>query len=152
MKKLFTLLLISTLTISYSFKTAETEVKWLDFNQGYELAQKKHKILLIDVYTAWCGWCKVMDKETYAKPEIIALIKKHFIPVKFNPEIKDVMYTYNGKQYNGRELSGVISNNQITGYPSTLFIDTKTNKVSIVAGYQNPVEFKTTLEQFITQK
>ncbi len=152
MKKLFALLLISTLTISYSFKTVDPEIQWLDFNKGYQLAQKKHKILLVDVYTAWCGWCKVMDKETYAKPEIIALVKKHFIPVKFNPEIKDIVYTYNGKQYNGRELSGVISNNQITGYPSTLFIDTKNNKVSIVAGYQNPVEFKTTLEQFIPKK
>jgi uncharacterized protein YyaL (SSP411 family) len=142
MKKFsLTILLFSAFLMTNSFKTAE-EVKWVDFNTGYTIAKKKNKIMLVDVYTDWCGWCKVMDKETYAKSEIYQLINDNFVPIKFNPEIANVSYTYEGKNYNGRELQGIISNNKIRGYPATLFMNTKSNKSSLVVGYKTADEFK----------
>jgi thiol-disulfide isomerase/thioredoxin len=53
--KILGLLLLTT--VASSFKSAD-EIKWLDFNKGYELAKKKKKIMLVDVYTDWCGWCE----------------------------------------------------------------------------------------------
>jgi len=46
--------------VTSSFKSAN-ELTWNDFDSGYKLAKKKKKIMLVDVYTDWCGWCKVMD-------------------------------------------------------------------------------------------
>lgn len=147
MKKTTILALIACFFITNSFKTA-TEIKWYDFNEGYQLAVKKKKVMLVDVYTDWCGWCKVMDRETYAKSEIITLVNKDFIAIKFNPEKKDITYTYEGKKYNGQELAGVIGDYQINGYPATLFINTQTKKKNLYMGYKNAVEFKTILEGF----
>lgn len=140
MKKLSFALFAVFFILTNSFKPAE-EIKWVDFNTGYEAAQKKKKIMLVDVYTDWCGWCKVMDRETYAKSEIAEIINKDFIAIKFNPEKNGVSYTYEGKKYNGQELQGVISNHQIRGYPATLFINTKNKKTSLISGYKNANEF-----------
>lgn len=117
----------------------------MDFNAGYELAKKKNKIMLVDVYTDWCGWCKVMDRETYAKPEVIKMINADFVAIKFNPEKRDVVYTFEGKQYSGEQLAAVISNNQLTGYPTTIFMYPKGRKMNVVGGYQNENNFKNVL-------
>lgn len=119
------------------FKADNAEISWLDFNQGYNLAKKKNKIMLVDVYTDWCGWCKRMDKDAYAKPNIAGTVNADFIPVKFNPEITGVSYSFEGKTYTGAELAGVISNYQISGYPTTIFIYPKTKQSEIVVGYKN---------------
>ena len=107
MRKPSAILFFTLFIITNSFKTAE-EIKWLDFNTGYKLALKKKKMMLVDVYTDWCGWCKVMDRETYAKSEIATLINQHFIPIKFNPETPNIVYTYEGKEYNGKGLRDAI--------------------------------------------
>ncbi|MBU3661966.1 MAG: DUF255 domain-containing protein [Bacteroidetes bacterium] len=120
-----------------AFKANNAEVNWLDFNKGYELAKKKNKIMLVDVYTDWCGWCKRMDKDAYAKPNIAATINDDFVAVKFNPEITNVSYVFEGKTYTGEQLAGVISNYQISGYPTTIFIYPKTKKSEVVVGYKN---------------
>jgi uncharacterized protein YyaL (SSP411 family) len=144
MKKLTYLFLITFLIIGSSFKT-HNEVKWVDFKTGYETSLKKKKMMLVDVYTDWCGWCKVMDRETYAKPDVANLINANFIPIKFNPEVKGVEYTYEGKKYSGADLQGVISQYQLRGYPATVFIDPTTKKVALISGYKNAVEFTSIL-------
>ncbi len=120
-----------------AFKADNAEVKWMDFNEGYALAKKKNKIMLVDVYTEWCGWCKKMDRDAYAKPAISQALNTDFVSVKFNPEITNVTYTYEGKNYTGEQLAGVISNYQISGYPTTIFIYPKQKKSEVVVGYKN---------------
>ncbi|MCX6185973.1 MAG: DUF255 domain-containing protein [Bacteroidetes bacterium] len=137
---------LALIYISNSSFKHEEGIKWLGFNEGYELAKKKNKIMIIDVYTDWCGWCKRMDRDSYSKEEIISIIKKDFVPVKFNPEIEGVKYVYNGKSYNGQELAGVLSNFQINGYPTTIFVYPKANKSEIVVGYKNAEQLKPILE------
>lgn len=137
--------IIFTFAIS-SFKPAN-ELKWLEFNEGYALAQKTGKIMLVDVYTDWCGWCKRMDRDTYAKEEIIQAINKDFVPIKFNPEITNVQYTYKGKKLDGYGLMAELANNQIRGYPATVFVQTEDSKMELVSGYFDATRFKPVLER-----
>ncbi len=130
-------ILLTVVTIcATAFKTSE-EIKWVDFNKGYDLAKKKNKIMLVDVYTDWCGWCKRMDRDAYAKPTVSDLVNKDFVAIRFNPEVTGVMYSFEGKSYTGEQLAGVISNHQISGYPTTIFIYPKVKKTEIVVGYKN---------------
>ncbi|HJX72281.1 MAG TPA: DUF255 domain-containing protein, partial [Bacteroidales bacterium] len=41
------------------------EVKWYSIEQAIELTRQKPRKLVVDVYTDWCGWCKVMDRNTF---------------------------------------------------------------------------------------
>lgn len=155
MKKLFSIASVIIFLTASSFTPAE-ELKWFDFNEGYDLAKKKNKIMLVDVYTDWCGWCKVMDRDTYAKKSVIDLINKDFVAIKFNPEKRGVTYNFEGRNYTGQELAAAISNNQLSGYPTTIFLYPKEKKMDVVGGFQNEQNFKAVLEEvkgkFIVKK
>ena len=53
------------------------EVEWITIQEAYTRTQKEPRKTIVDVYTAWCGWCKVMDKQTYTNPEIIDYLNKN---------------------------------------------------------------------------
>ena len=131
------------LTVCFTFLTSAQMksdidgLKWHTWNEGYPLAKETGKIVLVDMYTDWCGWCKRMDKDTYAKNEIINLINEHFVPIKFNPEKTGITYEVEGNKVNGRQLMGMLANGQRIGYPSTVFIYTDSKKLYLVSGYQN---------------
>lgn len=126
---------------SSSMKQAES-LKWQDFNDGYSYGKKKNKIVLVDVYTDWCYWCKVMDRETYTNSEVISMLNKDYVLVKFNPEKSGITYKYNGKSYDGMALAGAISNNTLSGYPTTIFINPKTHKTEMVVGFKKAEQLK----------
>jgi uncharacterized protein YyaL (SSP411 family) len=149
MKKSGILLFLCAWMVSTSMKPAE-ELQWMNFDEGYKQAQKKGKIMLVDVYTDWCGWCKRMDRDTYAKSEIIGLINKDYVAIKFNPEI-NATYTFEGKKYSGDQLAGVLSNNKLGGYPTTIFYHPKLKKTNVVGGYYDANRFKTLLESVRTE-
>lgn len=144
--KIIALLLFAFVAASFTFQQ-ENEISWMDFNKGYALAKKKNKILLVDVYTEWCGWCKKMDRDAYAKSNIIEAVSKDFVAVKFNPEVQGVVYEYQGKKYNGEQLAAAISNNRINGYPTTIFLYPKTQKSEIVVGYKNAEQMEGVLTE-----
>ena len=53
----------------------EAQIDWLTFEEAVALNQQNPKKIFIDVYTDWCGWCKVMDKNTFSHPTIAKFIK-----------------------------------------------------------------------------
>src|SRR5436190_11818616 len=64
-------------------------VKWLTFEQAIELNKKDKKQIFIDVYTTWCGPCKMMDKYTFADSAVAIILNTHFYPVKLNAEQRE---------------------------------------------------------------
>ncbi len=98
----------------------EEGLKWYSFEEGYAKAVSEGKVLLVDAYTDWCGWCKVMDRKTYADPAIIAKLNESFICVKLNPEL-ETMYSFKDKKWRGNELLQFLGNGTVTGFPTTIF-------------------------------
>ena len=130
----------SAVSASVTTQTAGEGVQWMDWSMAYPKVASEKKILMVDLYTDWCYWCKVMDKETYAKPTVQKALANDFVSVKLNPETKNVTYQYEGKEYTGSMLAKVLSNDQIQGYPTTLFL-TPNKKVYVYAGYIKEKEF-----------
>src|SRR6478609_1156618 len=64
----------------------ESPVKWLTFEQAVEKSKTEKRKIFIDVFTDWCGWCKVMDKNTFSEPNVAKLLNEEFYPVKFDAE------------------------------------------------------------------
>lgn len=124
---------------------------WYDFNTGMAKAQKENKIALIDAYTDWCGWCKVMDKNTFSNAEIMDMINKDFVPIKFNPE-KPGRYLVGTDTLDGRQLLGAISGGKHSGYPTIYFYIPAKNTMLQQAGYQAPEQFKQVLTSMLAQK
>lgn len=149
--KIFKTTLLFTICIglftSFTINKSTKELKWLDWNTGYPLAKKQNKIILVDAYTDWCGWCKKMDRDTYTDGEVISLLNRDFVIVKFNPELTDIVYELDGQKLTGRELYTQLTQGKSTGFPTTYFIQPNKKQIQIAAGYLAPTEFKKLLEQ-----
>lgn len=113
-------------------------LNWLSYNEGLNLAEKENKYVLINFYTDWCGYCKKMDKETYSKEEVKKILNENFVVVKVNAE-SDNKVIENGEEITERELAKLY---QVSGYPTTWFLESNHNRVAPLPGY-------VTTEQFI---
>lgn len=96
-------------------------------------AKKEHKYIFIDCYTDWCGWCKVMDKETMVQPEIVNTLNGRFVPVKMDME-------------HGEGILMAMKYH-VNGFPSFLVFDENGRYVYQSAGYQKLPEFSKMLAE-----
>ena len=120
---------------------------WYSIEEAGKLKNTESKLYMIDVYTDWCGWCKVMDRETFSNPVVIDYLNKNFIAVKFDAEQKTAIQ-FNGKTYNwqalGRnginELALELLNGQMS-YPSIVYLDKDRNPITVTKGFKNPEQF-----------
>ena len=133
-------------------KIEENKIVWLSFEEAVALGEKAPKKLLIDVYTDWCGWCKRMDKTTFADSLVIKEINEHFYPVKLDAESKDTVrfrdqvFVYK-PEYKANEIALSLLNGKMS-YPSYVFLDETFNMISPVAGYKTPEQMMPLLDYF----
>ncbi len=57
-----------------------------DWGKARALAAETGKMLLVDFYTDWCSWCRVMDTTTFRDPAVVAFVNEHFIPLSIDAE------------------------------------------------------------------
>jgi thioredoxin-related protein len=147
MGRLLVLITLATTFIGATYtEDPAPKIEWMDFNEGFELAQKEGKVAVIDCYTEWCGWCKVMDKKTFTDTSIIRRFNENYIAIKFNPE-EDGKYDAGAEDsLTGPELLMALSNNKPSGYPTFFFYVPQGKKMFQVPGYQDVEKFTTTLD------
>ncbi|MDB5034436.1 MAG: hypothetical protein JWQ98_1677 [Chlorobi bacterium] len=145
MKKLIIAVAVAAASlIAHTMNANPSELEWKTIAQALEDAPKQEKLIVLDVYTDWCGWCKRMDKDTYADSTVRAYLNQHFIPSKMNPE-KDGKLTYEGKEYTQGEFGQALG---IHGYPATVFFDKDGKVLTSVPGYIKSAEFLRILKYF----
>lgn len=86
MQNLIKKLLILAVVLIVSVCKGQTNFRDISFQEAVSEANKSDKLLFVDAYTDWCGWCKVMDRETFSKEEVGAFMNKKFISIKVNME------------------------------------------------------------------
>ncbi|MCK4662346.1 MAG: DUF255 domain-containing protein [Bacteroidales bacterium] len=139
-----------------NFISAQT-VKWYTFEEAVELNKIKPKKILIDVYTDWCGWCKVMDKNTFSHPVIAKYLNMNFYPVKFNAESKEPVkfmgQTYKNEGNGSRsthQLAYALLNGKLS-YPSIAYMDGKNKLITAVPGYWPAEKIEPLLQFFVDE-
>lgn len=122
-------------------------IQWLTIEEAFAKIQKEPRKVLIDVYTDWCGWCKVMDRETFKDKAVTDYINKKYYAVKLDAEQKgtiklgDKEFKYLAQGGRGiNEIALALTNNQ-PSYPTTVFLDDKFNMIQPLPGYLKAKEF-----------
>jgi|SRR5690606_9958587 len=129
-----------------------TKITWLTIEQAEAEMKKNPKKVYVDVYTDWCGWCKVMDKKTFTNKELIKYMNTNFYAVKLNAEQKDSI-TFMGNKYGFvpayranmfaiKLLSGKMS------YPSSVLLEEHFKNQQVVPGYLDVGVVETFLKYF----
>ena len=125
--------------------SSKNEVEWLTIQEAYKRTQKEPRKTIVDVYTAWCGWCKVMDRETYTNPEVVDYLNKNFYMVKLDAEAKQDIIIGNTKYIydanSGANQAAVALLQGKMSYPTTVFLDAQYNMIQPLPGYLNAKAF-----------
>jgi thioredoxin-related protein len=116
---------------------ARAAVTWRGWDAGLSESGKSGRPVLVDVYTDWCGWCKRMDRDVYARSEVQDYLSRKFVVVKLNAEGNESV-KYQGKGYTARTLAAFFG---VTGYPTTIFLSGKGAHLGNVPGYIPPDRF-----------
>ncbi len=110
MKKKWVFFKISLLLIPLLFLgTLPTygEIVWEEsFKKGIEQAKLRNSPVVIDFYTDWCGYCKVLENKIFPDPEVSKLLE-NFTTLRIN----------------GEEYPDIAGNFKVSGYPTVLFLD-----------------------------
>lgn len=117
-------------------KTTE-KLEWLAFDAAADRAREQKKHVIVDIYTTWCGWCRVMDKETYQNPEVAAYLRENFVLAKVNGESASKL-TWRGKELTERQFARAVG---VSGYPATYFMKPDTELLGGLSGFLRPPEF-----------
>ena len=151
--KISQLILASLLTLSAALP-ASAQIEWMTWTEAVAAQQKQPKKMLIDVYTDWCGWCKQMDKITFADQEVGRLVGQDFYAVKLNAEqAGELMWkdkTYRLEQNGSRpvhQLARELLGGRL-GYPTVVFVDAQSKVIQAVPGYHSPDDFRKMVRYF----
>ena len=160
MKK--TILFITVLFLSFGIKAQETEIHWMTFTEALAAQKKNPKKIMMDVYTNWCGPCKLMDEKTFHNKDLVKYVNKNFYAVKFNGEgsgtIKYDNQTFRNPSYDPKKKFHRNSSHQladylqIRGFPSILFFDVDGSLIAPLPGYRTAKQLELFLKLFYTNK
>lgn len=151
MRKIFTLFLMMLAGIA----TAQ-EIKWMTMNQALEAQKKNPKKIFVDIYTSWCGPCKMLEKNTFQNKDVAKYINEKFYAVKFNGEgNEEVTYqgvTYKNPNYDPAKASTRNSPHDfasavgIRAYPTMLIFSEKGELLFPITGYYTPTQLEPMLK------
>jgi thioredoxin-related protein len=115
----------------------EKKLPWLAFDAATVKAKKENKHIIVDVYTTWCGWCKVMDRTTYGNSEVADYLLSNFVLAKVNGEASAQLH-WKGKAMSERQFARAVG---VTGYPATYFLKPDAEIIGGTPGFIRPDDF-----------
>ncbi len=102
-----------------------SEIEFItDYDSALVIAQAKNQKILLDFYTDWCYWCKVLDSATYSDPAVIKFAET-IVFAKVNAEVD----TNLAKEY------------AVQGYPTIILMESDGTEIDRIGGYLPPEEF-----------
>lgn len=105
----------------FSFAQDEIQFQELSFKDLVAKAKKENKLVFIDAYAAWCGPCKMMEKNTFTKKTVGDFYNKNFVNARIDMEKGE-----------GKEIAQKFG---VRSYPTYLFLNGDGELVSQNYGY-----------------
>ena len=127
---LFIIVIYAVSTIEKNTETQQSQnqsikLQWnFDLNSGFLLAQKSNKLVFVDFYADWCGYCKELDENTYTDTYVQQRLAQKYVLVKINVD----------------QNPDLASKYKVYGLPTLVILDANGNEIKRQEGYVTPSE------------
>ncbi len=154
MIRLYSVLLIFVFT---GLASAQ-EINWISMESALAKQKKVQKKIMIDMYTVWCGPCRMLDKNTFSNKKLAAYVNANYYAVKFNAEGNAVVnfkdQELSNPNYDPAKAKRRNSQHQlaqyfgIRSYPTILFLGENSEFLAPIPGYKTPAQLELFLRLF----
>lgn len=127
------------------------QINWMSMEEALAAQKENPKKIFMDVYTSWCGPCKLLDKNTFGDKNVIEYVNKNFYAVKFNAEGNESItyqdFTYTNPNYQaerkGRNSQHLLAHAlKVNAYPTVVFFKENGDLIQGVPGYRTPPQLE----------
>ena len=123
---------LAALAASPSF--AADELKWSEWGDDlFARATAEKRFVILDLEAVWCHWCHVMEKTTYANPEVKELLASKYLPVRVDQDANPDLSSRYGDW----------------GWPATIVFGPDGTEIAKIRGYIEPERMQALLKAII---
>ncbi len=132
--KFVRLLAFAVAAVAASPSFASEPVKWNGWdNDLFTRATAEKRFVILDLEAVWCHWCHVMEKTTYADPEVEDLLASKYLPVRVDQDANPDLSSRYGDW----------------GWPATIVFGPDGTEIAKVRGYIEPERMQALLKAVI---
>jgi thiol:disulfide interchange protein len=119
----------ATTPTSTPIEPVSGSISWeRSLTRATETAKAENKVIIVDVYTDWCGWCKRMDEDIYSNPKVVGLSQQEIF-LKLDAE-------------DGGQGESFANKMNVKGYPTTIILDGDGKRIAEKRGFiSSPDQF-----------
>src|ERR1700752_4670335 len=123
---------LAALAASPSF--AADGPKWSEWGDDlFARAAAEKRFVILDLEAVWCHWCHVMEKTTYANPEVKELLAAKYLPVRVDQDANPDLSSRYGDW----------------GWPATIVFGPDGSEIAKIRGYIEPERMQALLKAII---
>lgn len=109
-------------------------IKWSEWNDDlFARAAAEKRFVILDLEAVWCHWCHVMEKTTYADPEVMELLASKYLPVRVDQDANPDLSSRYGDW----------------GWPATIIFGPDGTEIAKLRGYIEPARMQALLKAII---
>lgn len=108
--------------------------KWSGWDDElFARATSEKRFVILDLEAVWCHWCHVMEKTTYANPEVQELLASKYLPVRVDQDANPDLSSRYGDW----------------GWPATIVFGPDGTEIAKIRGYIEPERMQALLKAII---
>jgi thioredoxin-related protein len=115
---------------------------WEPFEKALASAETTNKLILVDVWAPWCGWCHKMKKETY--PRLPKVLRKVFVFSRLNRDDHDTEHNYRGQRRSEMQLAKQLNAQTV---PTVIILSANGKYLFHLSGYLSAKKLGKVLRQ-----